>query len=248
MNNRGFSWRTVVASLFLCLIGSAANAAPGDNAGQFFRLYEGLTALVNNPDGKDFTVNLDIRDINLLNAGPREVLYKVYDPEGNPVVREVIPDDGVASGNFLDRVGGWDHELQYFANLYEKGTVPSFRWSAWSDPGRLNSIVKRSFNREIKGGKKGVYRVVLAGCADHYATLSFSPDLKYAVSGNPTFFHGHGDMLKKAYVYVPKGTIGIFLAACEPDMPRDRRFKLSAPDGNYRGHVARCGALLAGIS
>jgi hypothetical protein len=228
MSNRGNPWRLIVAFLLLTAIGSAAHAA---DAPRFYRLVEGLTVLVNNPDGKEFTVNLDVRDINLLNAGPREVLYKVYDPDGVPVVREIIPDDGVASTNFLDRIGGWDHELQYFGNLYEKGTVPSFRWSAWSDPARLNSIVTRSFNRVIKGGKKGVYRVVLAGCADHYVTLGFSPDLKYAVSGNPTFIHGHGDMLKKAYVYVPKGTVGIFFAACEPDMPRDRRFKLSAPDG-----------------
>lgn len=220
------SWRIIVAAMLAAWC-SAAQAGEA----QFYRLFEGLTALVANPDGKDFTVQLDVRDLNLMNASPREVLYKVYDPDGIPVVREIIPDDGVASTNFLDRIGGWDHELQYFANLYEKGTLPSFRWSAWSDPGRLNSLVKRSFNREIKGGKKGVYRVVLAGCADHYVTLGFSPDLKYAVSGNPTFFHGHGEMLKKSFVYVPKGTSGIFFAASEPDMPRTRKFKLTAPDG-----------------
>ena len=35
-------------------------------------------------------------------TGPREVLFKVYDPDGQPVVREVIPDDGCASANMPD--------------------------------------------------------------------------------------------------------------------------------------------------
>src|SRR5512147_254954 len=57
---------------------------------QFYRLYEGITAYVVNPDGKDFTVSLDVRDTNLYATGPREILFKVYDPDGKPVVREYI--------------------------------------------------------------------------------------------------------------------------------------------------------------
>jgi hypothetical protein len=47
-----------------------------------------------------------------------------------------------------------------------------------SDP-RLNTIVKRTFDRSIKGGKKGVHRIVLAGTPDHHVTLRHSPELKY---------------------------------------------------------------------
>ena len=199
--------------------------------GRTFRLHEGITAYVVNPEGKDFTVSLDVRDINLYANGPRELLFKVYDPDGRPVVREIIPDDGCGTANMPGRIGGWDHELQCFINYYAKGTTPMFRWSAWSDPSRLNTIVARTFDRPVKGGGKGVYRIVLAGTPDHYVTLRLTPDLKYGVCGHPTWIHGHGDLLKKAYVYVPKGTSGLFFAIAEPDEPRSRRFKLTAPDG-----------------
>lgn len=196
-----------------------------------YRLYDGVTFYVNNPEGKDFTIQLDLRDLNLLASGPREVLFKVYDPDGYPVVREIIPDDGVDSPNFPNRIGGWDHELMYYANLYAKGTTPSFRWSAWSDPNRLSTIVARTFSRSIEGGKKGVYRILLAGTPDHYVTLKLSPDLAYGVAGHHTWIHGHGNLLKKSYIYVPKGSVGIFFGIAEPDIPRTRHFKLTAPDG-----------------
>src|SRR4051794_37943738 len=123
------SWRLsalIVATTLLC-----AQNAFATTDGQFYRLFEGITAYIDNPDGKDFTVGLDVRDLNLVANGPREVLFKVYDPDGNPVVREIIPDDGCVSPNFPDRIAGWDQEFQYYANLYARGTSPSYRWSAW---------------------------------------------------------------------------------------------------------------------
>lgn len=212
----------------LCLILLSCGPA---RAEQFHRLYEGITAYVLNPDGRDFTVSLDVRDLNLYANGPREVLFKVYDPDGRPVVREVIPDDGCVTANFPERTGGWDHELQAFYNHHAKGIPPMFRWSAWSDPNRLKTIVARTFDRPIKGGQKGVYRIVLAGTSDHYVTLRLSPALKYAVGGHPTWMHGHGALLKQSFIYVPKGTSGLFFAVSEMDEPRTRRFKLTAPDG-----------------
>ena len=148
-----------------------------------------------------------------------------------PVVREVIPDDGCAEANFPDRIGGWDHELQYYANLYAKGTVPSFRWSAWSSPARLKTLVARNFDRPIAGGKPGRYRIVLAGTPDIYVTVRLPADLKVGVAGHPTFLHGSGTALRKSFIHVPPGTTGIFYSFAEPDQPRTRRFKLSAPDG-----------------
>ena len=223
--------------LTLCL--ACCSAAAERPAPPFFRLYDGITVYVNNPEGKPLSLRLDVRDLNLYANGPREVLFKVYDPEGRPVVREIIPDDGVVSPNFPDRLGGWDHELQYCGNLYAKGTWPSFRWSAWSDPARLATIVARSFRRTIEGGKKGVYRIVLAETPDHYVTLDLDPQLPWAVTGHPTFLHAHGNMLRKSYLYVPKDSVGVFFAAAEPDIPRTRTFRLTAPDGKvlYEGRA-----------
>ncbi len=213
-----------------------------------YRLYEGITAYVNNPDGRAFSVHLEIRDINLMTQGPREVLFKVYDPDGEPVVREVIPDDGITQGAFGDRVSGWCDELQYYANLYAKGTRPAFRWSVWSDPARLQAISARALDRPIAAGKKGVYRIVLAGANDHYATLKLTPGLSYGVCGHTTWIHGHHDLLKKRFIYIPKDTVGVFFAIAEPDQPATRTFKLSAPDGTvlFEGSATGCYARTGG--
>jgi hypothetical protein len=204
-----------------------------------FRLYQGVTLYVNNESGKAFDVTLKLRDINIYAGGPREVLFKVYTPDGKPVVREFIPDDGVTSSNFPGRIGSWDHELGYHANLYAKGATPTIRFSAYSDPARLNSLVARTFKRSIKGGGKGIYRIVLSGVPDHYATVNISPDLPYGVAGHTTFSYGHGDLYKKSYIYVPKGTSGLFFIVVEPDLPRSRTFTLTAPDGKvlYKGEA-----------
>ncbi len=235
--------RTILRLLLLALPGFCPVLSQAQEAAaeRTFRLYDGVTVFVDNPQGKDFDVGLDVRDLNLLANGPREVLFKVYDPEGIPVVREIIPDDGCVSANFPDRIGGWDHELQYYANLYAKGTMPAFRWSAWSDPSRLKTLVARKFERPVKGGKKGVYRIVLAGMPDIYVTVRLPQYMKVGFTGHPNFMQGYGSMLRKSYIYVPKGTSGIFYAFSEPDLPRTRQFKLAGPDGNIIFDVTAVG-------
>ncbi len=211
-----------------------------DEEGESYRLYEGITFYVSNPEGAAFSIRLDLRDINVFAQGPREVLFKAYDPDGLPVVREIIPDDGITSGSFSGPAGGWGDEIQYYTSLYAKGTKPSFRWSAWSDPMRLRNVAARTFVRQVEAGKPGIYRIVLAGARDHYATLKLSPALAYGVAGHPVWLHGHGALFKRSYIYVPKNTVGVFFAMIEPDEPRTRTFTLTAPDGEvlFSGRAA----------
>ena len=105
----------------------------------------------------------------------------MYDPDGKVMVRKVIPDDGVSSKGFLPGLGAWDHEAWYYAYCYMKGTQPMIRWSAFSEPDRLGSIAKRDFTFPIKGGMKGVYRILIVGCIDHYVTLKVDPALPHAL-------------------------------------------------------------------
>jgi len=101
------------------------------------RLYPGAALYINNPEGKDFDVTLDVRDINVYENGPREVLVKIYKPDGTTAAREYIPDDGITGGVFTERLAGWDHQLQYAAIQKMQGLVPTIRSSALSDPARL---------------------------------------------------------------------------------------------------------------
>jgi len=205
---------------FLILLAPAAST---------HRLHDGITAFVNNPGGKDFTVKLAVRDINIFESGPRELLVKVYDPAGKSVVRVVIPDDGVTSRAFLPPLGAWDHEAWYYSYIYGKGTQPMIRWGAFSAPDRLASVPKRDFTYPIKGGVKGVYRVLVVGCVDHYVTLDVG--LPYAVAGHPDWIHGHGDQWSKSHVYVPRGSLGLHALFAEYDRPRRRKMVIRDPDG-----------------
>jgi hypothetical protein len=212
---------------FACLLLAPALAA-GEST---HRLQDGITAHIHNPDARTFTVSLTVRDLNLYENGPREVLCKVYDPDGKVLVREVIPDDGVASKSFLPPMGAWDHEAWYYAYIYMKGTQPMIRWSAFSDPARLKSVAARTFNYTIKATKPGTYRVLLAGCIDHYVTLKIDPDLPYGVNGHPDWLVGHGDLYKKQYLYVPKSAVGMYVLLAEYDAPRNRSIRISTLDG-----------------
>lgn len=215
--------------LSLCLIITLPAAA---HAQSTHRLHDGVTAFVNNADGRDFNVNLSVRDLNLFETGPREVLVKVYDPDGKVVVRKVIPDDGVVSKGMLPPLGAWDHEAWYYAYCYMKGTQPMFRWSTFSAPDRLASIAERKFDFPIKAGKKGVYRVLVVGCIDHYVTLKLDPALTYGIAGHPDWLHGHGTQWRKSFVYVPRGCDGFHAIAAEYDVPRQRIVTVKAPDGS----------------
>src|ERR1051325_11620967 len=211
-------WQRVIFTIMILV-----NVPGGLRAAETCRLYDGVTAYVPNPDGRDFTVKLDVRDLNLFETGPRELLVKIYDPAGKQVVRTVIPDDGVVSRAYLPAPGAWDHEAWYYAYCRMQGTQPMIRWSAFSAPDRLGSLPKRTFTYPIKGGAKGVYRIQIVGFPDHYVTLSLDPDLKFGVCGHPTWLHGStppspsgrgagGVGAGRRYLYVPRGTSGLLLS------------------------------------
>jgi hypothetical protein len=202
-----------------------------------WRLYDGITAYVPNPEGKSFTLTLQVRDLNLLETGPREVLVKVYDPDGGMLVRNVIPDDGVTSKAYLPVAGAWDHEAWYYAHCRMQGTEPMLRWSAPSSPDRLAAHPQRTFTYPIKAGTKGVYRIQIVGVPDHYISISVDPELTFGVAGHPTWLHGSiagaagGDRPSRSHLYVPRGTTGLFLMLAEFDPPHTRRFTLTTPAG-----------------
>ena len=141
----------VVASLHLDakpIIGGHANAT--------HRLYDGITAFVANAEGKGFSVTLDVRDLNFHETGPREVLVKIYDPDGRTVVREVIPDDGITAGAYQQAAGAFDHEAWYYVYCRAHGAPPMVRWSSFSEPKRLGALAKRTFTYKVPAGKAGI--------------------------------------------------------------------------------------------
>ncbi|MCS6852559.1 MAG: hypothetical protein NZ700_15495 [Gemmataceae bacterium] len=205
-----------------------------------YRLHDGLTAFIANTDGRALTLTLDVRDLNLVESGPREVLVKVYDPRGRPLIREIIPDDGIHTPACQFPVAAWDHEAWYYAWCHMQGAAPMMRWSAFSAPERLASVPKRTFTYRLPAGPGGVYRLLLVGATDHYVTLHLDPPVPYGVSGHPDWLHGHGDLYRQRFVFVPRGTRGLHVTLAEYDQPRQRRLKVTAPDGRvlFEGDAA----------
>lgn len=223
----------ITRMLGVVLGGLVATLASGVAAAETTdRLYDGITAFVANPDGRAFTITLDVRDINHRTHGPSELLVKVYPPDGKPVVREVIPDDGIVAPTANPVFAGRDHEAWYYATCYSRGLDPLVRWSAFSDPKRLAALAKRSFTYEVAGGQPGVYRVVIVGTPDHYVTVKLDSDLKYSVAGSPEWLHGHGELFRRSYIYVPKTTHSISLLFLQLDEPASRSFVLTDAKGN----------------
>ena len=221
--------RTTFLLLANLLLAAAASAAEPNAA--TVRFYQGVTAYIANPQGEAFDVQLDVREWNLVENGPREVLLKIYDPDGAVVARQVIEDDGIVGEAFMPEAGGWDHEMWYYSLCYGRGSVPMLRWSSLSDPARLAALKKRTFDFRVPAGKKGVYRVLMMGSRDHVATMRLTPGLEFGLAGHPMWMHGHGQMFSRSYVYVPRGTIGLHLGFAEFDQPTTRKFTVTAPDG-----------------
>ena len=218
-------------ALLLCLAISLLSGAIATAAESTYRLYDGITAFVDNPEGRDFSISLDVRDINHRMHGPSELLVKIYGPDGRPVVREIIPDDGILTHTSNPSAAGWDHEAWYYATCYSRGLQPLVRWSAYSDPKRLAGIVKRTFSYKVKGGQNGIYRILLVGAPDHYVTLKIDPELKYGVAGSPEWIHGHGKQFRKSFIYVPKTTRSINVLFLQFDEPAARQFTLKDAAG-----------------
>jgi hypothetical protein len=212
-------------AVLFCLV-----SEPILHAESIHRLHDGITVFISNQQGKDFTVHLSVRDLNLYEYGPREVLVKVYDPSGRTVVRQVLPDDGITRPLFQLPMGGWDHEAWYHAYAQEKGAA-LLRWSAMMDAHRLAAVPQREFRFQVRGTERGVYRLLIVGATDHVVSLRLEPELPYALAGHPDWVHGHGRQWQQAYLYVPRGTIGMHLALAEYDRPQQRRLTLHRPDG-----------------
>ncbi len=216
--------KVFLSCVLCCVLAARVSAGPAAH-----RLYDGLTATIHNPRGRAFTVTLEVRDLNYMSQAPAELLLKVYQPDGKAVVREVLGDDGVVAPMYQSPVAGWDHEAWYYATVRSRGLAPLVKWSAFSAPARLAAMRTRTFTRKIPGGRKGRYKVLIVGGSDHYVTLRLDPDLAYGVSGSVDWLHGHGNMFRKSYFYLPRRTTAIQMMFLQHDRPSQRRMKLYHP-------------------
>ena len=177
-----------LSAVLIMLCGLAASAMASTH-----RLYDGITAFVPNPTARTSPSPSTCATSTSSRPGRARCCSRSTIPTASPVVREVIPDDGVTSQAFLPPRAPGTMRPGTTPTAHMKGTQPMIRWSAFSAPIGWRAVPKRTFTCPIKGGKKGVYRVLLVGAIDHYVTLKIDPELPYAVAGHPDWLHGHGE-------------------------------------------------------
>ena len=211
----------------ITLAGAAASQDP-----VYYHLRQGVTLYVANPNGQPFGLAIDLKDLNVFCQGAQTALFKVYDPDGNVLHEEDIPDDGITDGGYAQAWAGWDHELWARGAIRELGAEPLFRWDTFSSPRKLDKIRGAARKVAVSPGKKGVYQIQLVGCDDHFVKLQLSPALSFGVLGHPDFFAGHADQFREAYLYVPelpyyaRKQNRIDLCVIEHGYPRTRQLTL----------------------
>ena len=186
------------------------------------RLSNALTVFVDNTEGKPFDIEIDVLDINHLTPFPSELLVKLESPDGRVLVREVLPDDGIVDASWGTHGSSWASEAWYFGTAYSRGLEPAIRWSAFSNPQKLAQLPARTFRWSVKDASPGVYRLLMVGRPDHYVSTRVSNGLKFAVAGNPEVLHGHGDLYRRSYVYVPENATSMNLWFMQMDQPAVR--------------------------
>jgi hypothetical protein len=221
----------ILAGFVVFGVGTAQGAQEATEKNPWHRLYPGATFFFDNPDGKPFELSLDVQDLNLLESGPREVLVKVYQPDGTTAVREIIPDDGVTSGGILPAYAAWDHEGWYYGYCYASGSQPAYRFSMPTQPDAIANRATRTFKWKVPGGGKGIYRAVVVGSADHVVKVSTDTGLAFAMAGNDNFLHAGPGQFAKSFFYVPEDATKLHLMFIEYDQPNDRGFTIKDAQG-----------------
>ena len=241
----------LLVGLVACSTASAAPDKPIVGAREdmptYYRLRAGVSFYLVHANDDPFSVTVDLKDINVYSQGPQTALLKMYDPAGNILHDEDLPDDGITDGGYNAAFAGWDHEIWTRGVDRESGTDFPFRNDAFSNPQKLEKMkgVTRTIN--VKKAPKGVYILQLAGCDDHFVKLTVPPDMKFGVLGHPDFICGNADQYRTSYLYVPtqplysraKGVADFWMI--EHGYPRTRKLtaflgekKLSFTDTAYK--------------
>jgi hypothetical protein len=202
---------SLIALVFLAVPASAEPAVskagpivgPREDMPVYYHLRQGITFYLVHANDEPFTIQIDLKDINLYSQGPQTALVKLYDPAGNVLHDEDIPDDGITDGGYNVAFAGWDHEVWTRGVERESGTEFPFRADAFSNPQKLEKIKGATRTIAVKNAPKGVYQLQMAGCDDHFVKLGLPPDMKMGVLGHPDFIAGDGEQFHTSYLYVP---------------------------------------------
>jgi len=190
--------------------------------------------------GTGFRLNITVRDMNVYMQGPRPVLVWIVGPRSNTLVREILPDDGIVSGNERYRDGLYDEfaDFRYreWHRLHSPGGYP---------PGKARSplldspevLPAREMNVQVPAAGKGLYRVVIIASWDHWISITPDRPIATGVHPGPGPLYVHGDRFRDAYLYVPPNVQDIGISITEEIQPFNWRVQLQDENGKVVGRT-----------
>lgn len=223
-------------SLAIFLLSVVNGAAAGSFLGKdkLWRPRQSLVFYLLDNDGGGFKAELDIRDMNVYQEGERPAFVFVVAPSGEVVQQLFIPDDGIVSGNMECKDGVFDMylDLRYreYHRVHSPGGLPpgKRRSPALVHPEKLPA---RSFTLDVPAAGKGIYRVYIGGCWDHWVSLSTSRPMQCGVHPGAGAMHAHAKQLRESYMYVPRNVKDVSFAVSGEVAPFDRSLKVYDASG-----------------
>ena len=153
---------------------------------KYWRPRENMVFYLFDESGGGFDLRIDLRDMNIYSEGMRDAFVFVIGPDGRILTQKLLPDDGVIKNDPKYKDGcadiGLDFRYRAYHRLNSPGGYPpgKARADVISDPGK---IPPRSFMLKIPDAGKGVYRLAVAGCWDHW--FSVTPSRKMSGALHP---------------------------------------------------------------
>jgi hypothetical protein len=223
-------------SLVAMFLAEASGAATGSFLGKdkLWRPRQSLVFYLIDNEGSGFKAELDIRDMNIYQEGERPAFVFVVAPSGEVVQQLFIADDGIVNGNFGYKDGIFDMYLDLRYREYHRvhspdGTPPGKRRSpVLNNPEKLQA---RSFTLDVPAAGRGIYRVYIGGCWDHWVSLSTSRAMPCGIYPGAGAMYAHGDQLSESYMYVPGNVKDVSFAVSDEVAPFDRSLKVYDASG-----------------
>jgi len=199
-----------------------------------WRPREALVFHMLNEQGAGFAVTVTLRDMNTYMQGPRAAFFMITGPKDEVLARQFIEDDGVVSGN-----------AQYHDGMHD--VYADFRYREWHGvhspggypPGKQRSpylmhperLPARTVHVRVPAAGKGLYRVTVQGCWDHWVSVSTDRPMPAGVHCGAGPMYVHGDRLSETYLYAPTNLQDIAVSVSEEVQPYNWRVQLEDPSG-----------------
>ena len=206
-----------------------AEAAKFIGPSTYWRLHEWVIFHLIDETGRPFDVTVRLADMNTYLQGPSPAMVWIVGPDGKTMLKRIVDDDGVVSGNERYRDGIYDVYQDMLYRAYHRRRSPG-RYP----PGKSRSpylehpeqLPYRTVRVRVPSTAPGEYQLRIVGCYDHWVTVAASRTMPAAVSPGPSFLHVHRDVLDRSYLYIPPNAQDLGISIYEEVEPFTKRLAL----------------------